>query len=215
VKQAAGPYESDSSIDSHGTKKDGQPKTGIKSDLLGFLADHNSPINGEQPNAISQMPSGCKNAEYIESQDPAVRKFIRHDRIAFADMVRDGLIVQIRNQAESEIQNMKKQEEKQKNARTPLKNVKPIAGVTITESVRSRFGRNDNSVDRMKYKRNKDPEDLDEQQIRDVVNILDMLVKNARAIYCGRIRVYVNEKKETERDDARKLVQFSQKKGIA
>jgi len=54
------------SIDADSAKKNGQPKTGIKSDLLGFLADHDPPINGEQPNAVCEMPRRRKDTENVK-----------------------------------------------------------------------------------------------------------------------------------------------------
>ena len=103
--------------------------------------------------------------------------------------------IKSRNQTETEIQNMKKDEKEKKDPGHALKNVKPIAPVAIVSDIRPRFGRNYYSVHRVKNKRQKDAENFDKEQIRYVVNILHGVFKNAFAVHSFRVREHMNEKK--------------------
>jgi hypothetical protein len=67
----------------------------------------------------------------------------------------------------------------------------------------------------MKEQRNENAEYLNEKQVRNIVNILDVFIENAGSVHRGRVGIHVHQKKNAERHNARKLVQFSQKKGIA
>jgi len=62
----------------------------------------------------------------------------------------------------------------------------------------------------MKDEGNENTENLDKDQIRYVVNILNVIVKYSRPIEGRRIRINMHEEKEAKRDNARDLVQFSQ-----
>ena len=67
----------------------------------------------------------------------------------------------------------------------------------------------------MKDERQKNAENFDKQQIRNVVNIADPVVKNLRAAHCLGIRKHVDEKKRAERNNSGYLMQFSQKESFA
>jgi N-glycosylase/DNA lyase len=67
----------------------------------------------------------------------------------------------------------------------------------------------------MKEQWNENAEYLNEQQVRDIVNVLDMFIENTGAVHHGRVGVHVHQEKNAERYDARKLVQFAQQKGLA
>jgi len=110
---------------------------------------------------------------------------------------------------------VKRQEEKKKNARYALENIKPVARVTVAETIISGFGRNYNSVNRVKEKRQKYPENFDKYQERQMMNIGYVVFKNLLAAHHGQICVHVHEKINTERHDSRYLVQLSQEKSSA
>ena len=82
------------------------------------------------------------------------------------------------NQPEPEIQDVKQQKEKQENARRPLKNIKPVAAIAIIEHVRLCLGRDQDAVNRVKQQRQKYSEYLDKNEIRHVVNSLNVFVKD-------------------------------------
>ena len=113
-----------------------------------------------------------------------------------------------------EMENVKQEKKEQKYAGGPLQNVKPVAAIAVIEHIRLCLGRDHDAVNRVENKRHKNTEDLNKQQIRHVVNALDVLVKDLRAVHRGRIGEYVHKEKQAQRHNARKLVQFSQKKGI-
>lgn len=77
------------------------------------------------------------------------------------------------------------------------------------------LARYDNAVHRVIKQRHKNAEDLYEQQIRHVVNVLYVFIEYTSAAHCGRVRVNVNEVKDTERNDSRDLMQLSQDERIA
>ena len=62
----------------------------------------------------------------------------------------------------------------------------------------------------MKKQRDKDAEDLDEDQIRHVVNVLDVFVKALRTVHRRGVRVHVHEEKDAEWYDAGQLVQLAE-----
>ena len=105
---------------------------------------------------------------------------------------------------------MKKQKEKQKNAGYALKGVKPIPPVTVKKIVRTRFGRNYNSVNRMKKKRQKNTENFDKEQIRQMMYVRDVVFKNLLAAHHRRIRIDMREIINSKRHNARQLMQFSE-----
>ena len=67
----------------------------------------------------------------------------------------------------------------------------------------------------MEQQRKKDAEYLNEQQIRRVVDIFDVLVENSRAVQSCGIRIQMYEVEKPERHDAGQLVEFSQQEGFA
>jgi hypothetical protein len=58
-------------------------------------------------------------------------------------------------------------------------------------------------------KRNKNAEDLDENEIRHIMDVLYMLVKNSLTAHRGRVRIHVNEEEYPQRDDPCDLVQLA------
>lgn len=110
---------------------------------------------------------------------------------------------------------MKQQEEKQEYAGRALKNIKPIAPVIVIESVWSGFGGNKNAVNRVENERKKNAENFDKQQIRNMMNIADRVVKSFFAAHSFGVGKYMNEKKRAERNDPGYLMQLSQKKSFA
>lgn len=104
---------------------------------------------------------------------------------------------------------MKQKEEEQKYTCRSLKNVKPVAAIAVIEHIRLGLGRDHDAVDRMENQRQKYPEDLNKQQIRHIMNGLDMLVKNPCTIHRGRISEHVYEKEHAQRHNTRELVQLS------
>ncbi len=83
---------------------------------------------------------------------------------------------------------MKQQEEKKKNARHALKHVKPVASVTVIQSIWTHFRWNEYAVNWMKQKRQENAEDFDEQQIRNMMNIGNRVIKNLVAAHWLRVR---------------------------
>ena len=96
-----------------------------------------------------------------------------------------------------------------------MKHVEPVSRVAVIQNVRLYFAGYQNAVDRMKQQRDKNTEDLDEQKIRHVVNILNMVVEDLRAIQRRRVCVQMDEIEKPERHDAGQLVNFSQQEGFA
>ena len=110
---------------------------------------------------------------------------------------------------------MEKDKEKQENSRGALENIKPIASVTVISDVRFRFRRNDYSINRVENQRQKYAENLDEKQVRNVMNVLHGIVKYFVAAHRLGICEHMSEKKQSQRHDAGNLVQFSEQKSFA
>jgi hypothetical protein len=66
----------------------------------------------------------------------------------------------------------------------------------------------------VEQQRNEDAEDLDKNEIRHIVQVLNVLIEDAFAAESRRVRVHVDEKENTERHNAGQLVQLSQKECI-
>jgi hypothetical protein len=62
----------------------------------------------------------------------------------------------------------------------------------------------------MEQQRNENSKDLQKQEIRNVVDILDRFFECRLAVDGFRIREHMHEKEKPQRDDARQLVQLSQ-----
>jgi hypothetical protein len=67
----------------------------------------------------------------------------------------------------------------------------------------------------VKKQRDKYAEDLEKDQVRHVVNVLDVFVKTPRPVHRGRVRIHVYKKENAKRNDPRQLMQLPQKEGIA
>jgi hypothetical protein len=105
---------------------------------------------------------------------------------------------------------MEQDEHEQENARCSLEEIEPVSGVAVSQYIRPSFGRNNDAIDRMEKQRQKDAEYLDQQQKRDVVNILYRFHETRLAVHRLGIREHMHEKEQPERNDARDLVQLSQ-----
>jgi hypothetical protein len=64
----------------------------------------------------------------------------------------------------------------------------------------------------MKRERQKNPENLDKQQIRKVMNVGYVVFKNLFAAHHGRIGIHMHQKINAERHNAGYLVQFTKQK---
>lgn len=60
----------------------------------------------------------------------------------------------------------------------------------------------------MKQERNENAEDLDQKQIRNIVDLLNCLFECRLAVHRFRIREHVHEEEKPERNDAGDLVKF-------
>ena len=78
---------------------------------------------------------------------------------------------------------MKENKEKQKNARNSLEKIKPVAPVGVIADIRTRFGRDKNPVNRMKQQWQKNAENLDKYQIRNMMNVFDRIIKDLRSAH--------------------------------
>ena len=67
----------------------------------------------------------------------------------------------------------------------------------------------------MKEKRDEYAEDLDENQIRKIVDVENMFVEALRAVHRRGVRVHVDQKENAERNDACQLMQLSEKESVA
>lgn len=209
-QDAARFYKSRRRVDASRAEKDRDRDTRVKGISLRLLADDYSPIDRKQPKAVTQVPRGRDDAEHIYKEDGIALKLASDYRKCLIGMTRHGRRVKPGDHAKTKIQNMKYQEEEKERAGYPLHEVKPISRITVTGHVRPRFSRDDDAVDRVIRERNKYAEYLYEEKIRDIVDILDVLIKNSRPAQRRRVRVHVNEKKHAERNNARQLVQLSQ-----
>jgi hypothetical protein len=77
-----------------------------------------------------------------------------------------------------------------------LKDVEPVSSVTVINGIRLCLGRNDDAVDRVKHQGNENAEDLDKDQVRYVMNVLNVFVKYSRSIESRRVSVNVHEEKK-------------------
>src|SRR5439155_23050404 len=91
-----------------------------------------------------------------------------------------GQIIQPGNQTEPKIQNMKRNEEKQNDSRHALNRVEPVSGVRIIQVIRPRLDRNHQTIQRVIDQRNKNAADLDEQDVRYRLKILNRIVEISR-----------------------------------
>ncbi len=105
---------------------------------------------------------------------------------------------------------MEQYEKEEKNSRRPLEHVEPIPPVTIARDVWFRLGRDQNAVNRMKQQRQEDAEDLDQQQERYIVDVLNGLYKARLTVQRFRVGEHVDKKEQSERNDARQLMQLAQ-----
>jgi hypothetical protein len=67
----------------------------------------------------------------------------------------------------------------------------------------------------MEKQRNEDAEDLDEDQVRHVVYVLNVLVEAPGSVHRRRVRVHVDEEKHAQRHDTGQLVQLPQQESVA
>ena len=156
------------------------------------------------------MPGGRDHAENVDDYNPCDLKFRRDDCERFVGVPRDRSEIEIRDHSESQVQDVEQQKEKKENAGRPLENVKPVASVTVAQRIWLRFRRNYYAIDRVKKQRQKYAEDLDQQQKRDIMNFLYRFIKARLAVHRLCVREHVHEEKDTKRNDACDLVQFSQ-----
>ena len=97
---------------------------------------------------------------------------------------------------------MKKDKKEKKNSGDTLKCIKPITPVAIINIIHPRFAGNDYAVNGMKQKREKNSENFDKQQVRDIMNILYVFIKNFASPHSRRICVHMHEEKCPERHNA-------------
>ena len=107
---------------------------------------------------------------------------------------------------------MKGDEEKQDHACDSLNQVKPVSGVRVGQVVRPRFHRDHKTVDGVIDERYKDSTDLDEDNVRNRLQVLHGVIEIAGAAQCFRVCVEVFQHEESEGNDAGKLMKFAQDK---
>lgn len=109
-------------------------------------------------------------------------------------------------QTEAEMQEMKQDKDEQKHTRYSLKKIQPISFVAVIQDIASRFRRDKNPVNGMIQKRQKNAENLYEQQKRQMMYVGDRFIKDLIAVHRLGVREHMGEKEKSERNDAGQLV---------
>src|SRR2546426_7431876 len=103
-----------------------------------------------------------------------------NDRETLIRMCGHGQIIQPGNQTEPKIQNMKRNEEKQNDSRHALNRVEPISRIRVVQVIRPRLDRNHETVQRMINQRNENAANLNEQDVRNRLKVLNRIVEISR-----------------------------------
>jgi hypothetical protein len=106
-------------------------------------------------------------------------------------MFRNGDPVQARNHSEPEVQHVKQDKEKQDDAGDSLNQVEPVARVRVVQVVGPRFHSDHQTVDGVVDERYKDAANLNEQDVRDRLEIGNRIVEMLFAAERFRVRVKV------------------------
>src|ERR1043166_7679576 len=123
------------------------------------------------------MPNGCCYPNHVNDEDWNHVELVRDDAKRFRDVGRDRLRIQTRYHAESEIQDVKSDEEEQNDTSDSLNKVEPIARIRIGEVVWSCFDRDYQSVYSVIDQRYKDATDLHEQNVWNRLEIFHSVIK--------------------------------------
>ena len=75
---------------------------------------------------------------------------------------------------------MKRNEEEENDSRYPLNRVEPISRIRIIQVVRPRLDRNHQTIQRVINERNKNAANLDEQDVRNRLEVLNSIVEISR-----------------------------------
>src|SRR3977135_1178723 len=126
-QQTSGPDDGHCGINTYGQQEDAESQTRIARDLLRPLADRNAPIDQKQPDAVCQMPYRRSYPNYIHDEDRDVPEFARNRGKSLVWVMSDRDRVESGNQTKAEIQHVKRNKEKQDDARQSLNGIEPIS----------------------------------------------------------------------------------------
>ncbi len=145
-KQPSGTDEGDCGVDADDQKHYAEGNAGIARQSLRPLADDDSPVNREQPDAVGKVPDGCRNSDNVKDKNRRNTKLARDDFKRLRRILSDRLRVQSGDESEAEIKHMKGDKEKKNDAGYALNRIKPVAGIKIRKVVRTHLPRDKKSV---------------------------------------------------------------------
>src|SRR5205085_10469122 len=113
---------------------------------LRALADDDAPVNGEEPEAVGEVPHGRRDADDVDGEDDGVAELAAHDVERLHRMLSDRKSVQSGDHAEAEVQDVEGYEEEKNYPSHALNCVEPVARVRVCEVVRARLPSDEQSV---------------------------------------------------------------------
>jgi hypothetical protein len=174
-------YKSNSRVDTNQQQHDAEGDARVSCQTLRALSDRDAPVDKKQPDAVGEMPdSGC-DTDQVDQENPPDMKLTGDDVESEVGSVRDRSTVESGNHAEPEVEHVKKDEKEENNAGKSLNQVEPVARVGISEVVGPRFHCDYKTVDGVIDERYKDAADLDEENVRNRLKIVDRFVEIGRA----------------------------------
>src|SRR5690242_9570496 len=123
------------------------------------------------------MPNSCRYPNHVNDEDWNHVEFVCDDAKCFRNVGRDGLRIQTRDHAESEIQNVESDKEEQNYTSDSLNKVEPIARIRVGQVVWTCLNRDYQSVYSVIDQRYKDAADFNKKNIRNRLQILHSVIK--------------------------------------
>src|ERR1700753_2427491 len=164
-EQSARSNECDLGVDADRQKHEANCDAGVAGHALRALADDDAPVNGEEPQPVRQVPHGRRDADEIDDEDDDATELAAHDFISQIRILGDREIVESRNQAEAEVEHVKRDEEEEDYPRDALDCIEPVARIRVREVVGSRLPCDEQPVNRVINQRKKDAQHFDEQDV--------------------------------------------------
>src|SRR5919197_1548646 len=209
-EQPALPDERELGVDADGQQEQPEGDAGVARQALRALADDDAPVDGEEPQAVGQVPHGRCDADEVDGEDDRFEELAAHDVESLVVVGGDRQLVQARDESEAEVQDVEGDEEEEDDARHALDGVEPVARVRVGEVVGPRLPGDEQPVDGVVDEGDEDADDLDEEDVGDGLEVFDRVVEVAGPGHRLRVGVEVLQQEDAERQDAGQLVELPQ-----
>src|SRR5438270_10774060 len=147
LQKSARSDEGDLGVDADGQQQQADGDAGVSRHALRALADDDAPVDGKEPQAVRQVPHGRRDADDVDGEDDGVAELASHDVEGPHRVVGDRQLVQARNEAEAEVQDVEGDEEEEDDAGHALDGVEPVTRVGVGEVVGPRLPGDEQPVD--------------------------------------------------------------------